>query len=188
MITRWGKSIEESYEEWPGLRPGRSCEIYGHHWEHMYSAPPRCVHCHDGEDEDWIDSDPIVDSLDASDWRAWAKHQEGMSSDMPTPVVELVDFIPPTRNIGDYRGSYIDSTTNKHWDALHKLAHRKVGREGMTPEMRKSVDDLVRKERGAWEFPRTGILGAVCLMAASQFCVIGFGVACYFIMKMIGGN
>lgn len=53
----------------------------------------------------------------------------------------------------------------------------------MRNEMRKSVDDLVRKERGTWEFPKVGAVGAVCLLAATQLGVIGFGLACYFIMK-----
>jgi len=52
------QSREEAEAEWPGLKPGRSCEVYGHHWEHYYTGPTvwrdgepgktyssRCVHC-----------------------------------------------------------------------------------------------------------------------------------------------
>ena len=148
-MSNW---TEEIYEEFPGLRPGRSCEIYGHHWEHVYNCPPLCSHCHAGYDYDY---------------------------DVAVPPSALV--------------WQEEALSKEQHDALYQLTKQRQGtwakhQEGMSSEMRKSVDDLVRKERGTWEFPKVGAAGAVCLMAAIQLGVVGFGLACYFIMKMIGGN
>ena len=50
VLATKAERAEAALGELPeGLRPGRDCRVYGHHWTHSYAAPATCHHCGAGE-------------------------------------------------------------------------------------------------------------------------------------------